>query len=172
MSDDSPDVLSLLEVMIHGRNMFLSNNLIRALPFNQRPTIVARYLNNEALYMDLINRVYTNNNQEEHLAARTLITFTIPQGSTFLDPVTIAPTQAQIVSSIEDFHDATTNCAICQEVISSGGCRIRQCGHVYHRACAVNWFSLSVRCPVCRYDIREANPVNQTSSAGAETSSQ
>lgn len=174
MADDTPNVLSLLEVMIHGRNEFLSNNTLRALPFVHRPTMVARYLNNEAIYMDLINRVYTNNIQDAqaHAAARTLIAFTMPIGGTFLDPVTVAPTREQINRSIEEFSNATSNCAICQEVISTGGCRIRQCGHVYHRACAVNWFSVSVRCPVCRYDIREVNPVDQTSSAEAGMSSQ
>lgn len=171
MADDTPDVLSLLEDMIHGRNTFLSNDVIRALPFDHRPTIIARYMNNEASYMELINRVYTNNTQEARAAARTLIAFTMPVGGTFLDPVTVAPTRAQIASSIEDFPNATSNCAICQEAISAGGCRIRQCGHVYHRACALSWFSLSVRCPVCRYDIREANPVGQTSSGEAEMSS-
>ena len=173
MADDVPDVLSLLEDMITGRNTFLSNDVIRALPFNHRPTLVARYLNNEASYMELINRVYSNNIQESqaHAAARTLIAFTMPIGGSFLDPVTVAPTRAQIASSIEDFPNATSNCAICQEAISSGGCRIRQCGHVYHRACALSWFSMSVRCPVCRYDIREGNPVSQTSSAEAGMSS-
>lgn len=171
MADDTPEVLSLLEDMIHGRNTFLSNDVIRALPFDHRPTIIARYMNNEASYMELINRVYTNNIQEARAAARTLITFTMPMGGSFLDPVTVAPTRAQIDNSIEDFPNATSNCAICQEAISAGGCRIRQCGHVYHRACAVSWFSLSVRCPVCRYDIREANPAAQTSSGGAGMSS-
>ena len=174
MPDDSTDFLSLLEDMIHGRNAFLSNNVIRALPFDHRPTIIARYMNNEASYMELINRIYTHNMQESQLrdAARTLISFTMPIGGTFLDPVTVAPTRTQIANSIEDFPNATSNCAICQEAISAGGCRIRQCGHVYHRACVVSWFSLSVRCPVCRYDIREANPANQTSSDEAEMSSQ
>jgi len=174
MVDDTPDVLSLLEDMIHGRNTFLSNDVIRAFPFSSRYSLMDRYLNNEASYMDLITRVYINNIQESQarLAARTLISFTMPISASFLDPVTVAPTQAQITSSIEDFPNATSNCAICQEAISSGGCRIRQCGHVYHRACALSWFSLSVRCPVCRYDIRQANPVNQTSSAEAEMSSQ
>ena len=174
MTDDVPDVLSLLEDMINGRNTFLSNNVIRALPFDHRPTLVARYLNNEASYMELINRVYTNNIQESQLrnAARTLIAFTMPIGNGFSDPVTVAPTQTQINNSIEDFPNATSNCAICQEAISSGGCRIRQCGHVYHRACAVSWFSLSVRCPVCRYDIRQGNQANRTSSVEAGMSSQ
>lgn len=174
MTDHTLDVLSLIEDMIHGRNAFLTNNVIRALPFDHRPTVVARYLNNEASYMELINRIYINNTQESQLrdAARTLIAFTMPSAGTLLDPVTVAPSRAQIARSIEDFPNATSNCAICQEAISAGGCRIRQCGHVYHRACVVSWFSLSVRCPVCRYDIREENQANQTSSGEEEMSSQ
>jgi len=172
MSEDTSDVLTLLEAMIRGRNEFLSNDTIRAIPFSHRPTIIARYMNNEVPIMDILNRIYMNNIREAQAAARTLITLSMPIGGSFLDPVTVRPTQAQIADSIEEFPNASSNCAICQEAISSGGCRIRQCGHVYHRACALSWFSLSVRCPVCRFDIREARQEGQTSSAEAGTSSQ
>jgi hypothetical protein len=168
------EVFSLLEDMIAGRNEFLSNNTIRALPFEHRPAIVARYMNNEASYIDLINRINTQYNQESQLreAARTLIAFTLPINPSFSEPVRVASTVEQLNNSIEDVTNISSNCPICQEAISSGGCRIRQCGHIYHRTCATSWFSMSVRCPVCRYDIREANPANQTSSGEAEMSSQ
>ena len=40
--------------------------------------------------------------------------------------------------------------------------RIRSCGHVFHTQSIRNWFSNRVRCPVCRYDIREYNRPVQT----------
>jgi phage FluMu protein Com len=33
--------------------------------------------------------------------------------------------------------------------------RIRHCGHVFSQQALQNWLSLNVRCPICRYDIRE-----------------
>lgn len=166
MSDNAEvnTILSLLENLLDGRNQFLSNQSIRAVPFAYRPGVVARFMNNEALYIEFINRVYTNSIQTG--GATALITLTVPDAlGSFMNPVNVAPTQAQINSSLENTSSTTTSCAICQESISSGACRIRQCGHIYHRACIATWFSTSVRCPVCRHDIRTENPPAQTSSA-------
>jgi hypothetical protein len=49
--------------------------------------------------------------------------------------------------------------------------RLRVCQHSFHRACIQTWFRASVRCPVCRRDIRE-DPAAQTSSASTGISSQ
>ena len=169
--EESNAVLSLLEDMINGRNNFLSNQTLRAVPFTYRPSLIARFMNNEALYIEFINRVYMNSIQTR-AAATALITLTMPNMvGNFLDPVTIAPSTVQINRSLEDTESTTSSCAVCQESISSGACRIRQCGHVYHRACIVTWFSTSVRCPVCRYDIRTENRAGQTSSGGEQTPS-
>ncbi len=162
MANEDPNVLSLIESMIYGRNQFLNSWNIRALPYEHRATMVSRYMTNELVYLEFINRVYVNDIQTQ-LAANALITFAMPNN--FLQPVNVTASPAQINTSLEDFPNTTSSCAICQDVISSGGCRIRQCGHVYHRPCIVNWLSMSVRCPVCRHDIREANQVVQTSSA-------
>jgi len=170
--EESNSILSLMEDMIQGRNSFLSSQTLRTIPFTYRPGVLARFMNNEALYIEFINRVYMNSIQTR-AAATALITLTMPNMvGNFLDPVTVAPSVNQINRSLEDTNNTTSSCAICQESISSGACRIRQCGHVYHRACIVTWFSTSVRCPVCRYDIRTESPVNQTSSDGEQTPSQ
>jgi hypothetical protein len=170
--EDEPEVLSMISEMIQGRNQFLSNQTIRGIPFQHRPAVLSRYMNNEALYLEFINRVYMNNIQTQS-AATALITLTMANPSrNFMDPVTVTASQQQINSSLENFSNTTSSCAICQEAISSGACRIRQCGHVYHRACIVNWLSMSVRCPVCRHDIREAGQANQTSVDEEQTSSQ
>lgn len=167
------DILSMLEEMISGRNEFFSPSMIRNIPFQFRNGIMMRYMNTESLYLDLMNRIYTSN-LRDRIAATTLLTFRnvsdlIPS---FMDPVPVVPTATQISSSVQDCDATQTACAVCQEIISSDACRIRQCGHFYHRTCIVNWLSMSVRCPVCRFDIRQADPSIQTSSASEQMPSQ
>ena len=171
-NDEEPTILSLLEGIIIGRNEFLTEETFRVIPFNSRPTMIARYMTNESMLLEFLNRVYLNDTYARNAAA-TLITLTLPNnGSSFMEPVTVSPSVNQVNNSLEDFQNTNSSCAVCQEVISSGACRIRQCGHVYHRSCIVNWFSMSVRCPVCRHDIREESRANQTSAASEQTSSQ
>lgn len=150
----SNDILSVLEDIIEGRNHFLSSEIIRALPFQERSAVLNRYMSNELIYMDLLNRVYSRRSLTD--AATTLLTFTLPSG--FMDPVPVVPSVARVTASLEDRLSMTGDCAICQDAISGAGSRIRQCGHSFHRGCIVNWFSMSARCPVCRHDIREDGP--------------
>ncbi len=176
--DDPIDrqVLEVLSNLIDGRNSFFSEGFIRALNFESRSALMSRFMVNELVYAEIINRIYMNTVQTRS-AAIALINLTVPSvgnTTTFFDPVHVTASQAQINSSLEDVPNATGTCAICQDAISSGACRIRQCGHLYHRSCISNWFSMSVRCPVCRHDIREeaAHPANQTSLAASQNSSQ
>ena len=143
------DVTGAIEELIEARRLVFSSEFIRALPFDTRSTFLTRYMANELIYLDMINRANTQQTQ----TAAALLTLAIPN-STFFNPVLVTPTRAQISSSLQDYPGTTSNCAVCQDSISSGGCRIRQCGHVYHRSCIEAWFASSVRCPVCRHDIR------------------
>ena len=174
MANDEPSLLSLIEDLISGRNDFLSGDFIRRVPFSSRAGLISRYMTNETIYLELINRINNQNFQNQSLATMLLNLSSPGVGNTttFFNSVPIVPTRNQINSSLEEHPNTTSNCAICQDTISSGGCRIRQCGHVYHRSCVEHWFASSVRCPVCRYDIREGNQINQTSSAARQTSSQ
>lgn len=82
------------------------------------------------------------------------------QGADWSDPVRVTPSADQLTSALE--HDVNTqeeNCAVCQDNVTSGT-RLRQCGHVFHRACIMNWFEMSSRCPVCRHDVREPRADN------------
>jgi hypothetical protein len=170
--DDSVDnsIMTVLEQLAMGRHSFLSHETLRLFEFRSRSSLVSRYLTNETQFLDLAIRIYTTNAQIR-ADATTLITL-MPNISSFVDPVRVIPSPEQVGSSLVSVHSHTGNCSICQEPISSDGAQIRQCGHVHHRACLVNWFSMSVRCPVCRFDIRQAGPPNQTSSASSRTSSQ
>lgn len=153
-------VLELLESLIEGRNDFFVQTM-RLTPHNQRASMMSRYMLNEVCYIEMLNRLFQHHSRNQ--LASTILTFALPN-TNFSDPVAVVPTQAQITSALETFTDTGSNCAICQDSISSGGCRIRHCGHVYHRSCIVSWFALNVRCPVCRHDIREAGQANQTHS--------
>lgn len=154
-------VLELLENLIEGRNDFFVQTM-RLTPHNQRAAMMSRFMLNEVCYIEMINRLFQHHSRN-HLAS-TILTFAALPNNNFSDPVAVVPTQAQITSSLENIVSTTANCAICQDAISSGGCRIRQCGHVYHRSCIVSWFALNVRCPVCRHDIREGGQEDQTHS--------
>lgn len=136
--------------MIDGRNDFFIRT-IGLSPHQSRPAALSRYMMNEVIYLELINRIYQNHLRRNLSTA--VIQVTLP--ANFLDPVAVVASAADLTASLEDVESSSTNCAICQDSISSGGARIRQCGHVFHRSCVVSWFGMSVRCPVCRHDIRE-----------------
>lgn len=155
-------LLELLEDMIEGRNDFFIRT-IQLTPHQNRPQVLSRYMLNEVCILEFMNRIYQNNGTSITNTNTATVTFTLP--SNFSEPVAVIPTTAQITTALENITTSTNNCAICQDAISSGGCKIRHCGHEFHRNCLTNWFGISVRCPVCRHDIR--NPLdasNQTPS--------
>jgi hypothetical protein len=162
------DIMELLLLLVRGRNEFFSNSNIRLLNYPARSGLMTRYMNSESFILELVNRLYTNHLYSS--VANAVITLALP--ARFNDPVVVAPSQLQINASLEAHDNPDSPCAICQDPITTGGARIRQCQHSYHRACISNWFSMSVRCPVCRYDIREAGQPAQTSSASAQTTAQ
>lgn len=81
----------------------------------------------------------------------------------FINPVAVAPTEEQLhratfLTVIQP--SAEIVCPICQDHSSddntTGEWRyIRHCDHAFHRSCIDHWFQEHVRCPVCRFDIRQ-----------------
>jgi hypothetical protein len=69
------------------------------------------------------------------------------------DQIEIA-TDTVIFDESDDNHN--TSCPITLEPFHSGEevCSIRFCSHLFKRDALMDWFSRNVRCPVCRYDIR------------------
>jgi len=153
------DIIALISGLIDGRNDMLR----RINRFNGRDMMMNAFLMNELRYLELINRVH-----QSHLrltAASGL--FAIGAASTFLDPVAVMPTSGQLQQSTVVVADppANTVCAICQDMVTSNATQIRHCGHMYHGGCFNQWFSMSVRYPVCRHDVRtqpQADPAPQT----------
>ena len=77
--------------------------------------------------------------------------------------VIVRPTTLQIASATrmvsysvnEEFGQ--TRCPITLEEFHEGDslCQIIHCGHIFKEDAIRNWFASNVRCPVCRYDIRD-----------------
>ena len=152
-------ILSILEGLIESRNTFFARTIDRFRP-TSRDGAFNRFLTSETLLLDLASRIYTT-----HVAPPPpSLVINIPANfmDGFSDPVPVVPTSAQITQNVESIDigiPATQmQCAICQDNILNTGSRIRQCGHTYHPECLTSWLSMSVRCPVCRHDIREVAP--------------
>ena len=164
MNDEFADILGGI---IEGRNQFFSRtiNLIRP---PSRDAIMSRFMLNEMCLLELTNRIH----QQSIRTARTSASLVLNLPSNFLDPIPVAPSAAQISEGTEALENAPadTQCAICQDSVTTDATRVRSCGHIYHRYCLSNWLTMSVRCPVCRHDIRSAHPPDQTSPASGETS--
>jgi len=147
-------LLKVVECIIEGRNDFFNSG-------QTEPGVAASYLSNESIILSLVKFMLTRS---------TLLTITFPQPPALQEheDVIVRPSAEQIEQALETVDNVTTSCSICQEPISSGGSRIRHCGHVHHRTCILCWFSMSTRCPVCRHDIREGLG-DQTPSASSQT---
>jgi hypothetical protein len=76
--------------------------------------------------------------------------------------VVVYPTAEQINTATEQIEyinngSNSTNCPITLDEFEEGEqvTRILHCGHIFKKSAIENWFCRNVRCPVCRYDIRE-----------------
>jgi|Laugrespbdmm15dd_1035085.scaffolds.fasta_scaffold41320_2 hypothetical protein len=158
--------LDLLQELAEARTEYLRHMALFNQP--QREALTQQFFNTEMNYLNLISVA---------MLRETPVTITFPfsfnsLNSAAYNPVLVTPTQEQIDEELEDYiHPSLQQCSICQDDISSAGVRLRVCQHSFHRSCIQTWFGASVRCPVCRRDIRE-DPEDQTSSASTEISAQ
>ena len=80
-----------------------------------------------------------------------------------LQDVIVRPTQEEILGATEIIYYAenTTNnnttCPITLEpfIVGEQLYRIKHCSHLFKRTALNDWFRRNVRCPICRYDIRD-----------------
>ena len=85
-----------------------------------------------------------------------------------LESVPIYPTDEQINTACEDVsfniisNPINNSCPINLErfTINSTVTQILYCGHCYDPTALRRWFRTNVRCPICRYDIRNYNPMD------------
>lgn len=91
------------------------------------------------------------------------------QTPTLFEPVTVRPSAEIIHAStslqtLEEDSRADDLCVICQERFLNGE-RVRtisHCQHTFHNTCILQHFENSVRCPTCRYDIRDTPTTTQS----------
>ena len=84
----------------------------------------------------------------------------------FLRPVTVRPTTQQIerATRLVNYNNITspsnTRCPISLAPFEENDevMQILECGHIFVRNELMNWFNQNVRCPLCRYDIRNYVP--------------
>jgi hypothetical protein len=102
-------------------------------------------------------------NYGEILASILTLAPGIQLDETFMEPVTVAPSQEQVETATylrgATTSDESSQCSICQDNFAPGHAirRIRHCNHEFHRTCIDTWFQSNTHCPMCRWDIREAH---------------
>lgn len=85
----------------------------------------------------------------------------VNQYHSFMEPVVVTPSSPQITVASTTYSadgaDAEFTCTICQDRFTVGEniLRIDFCSHIFHTPCIRQWFRSSVRCPLCRHDIRD-----------------
>ena len=140
-------MLQVIREVINSRSIFFA----RTQYYQNRDVLTQQIINQEKEIIDIIRTIYRQR--------RMPITISIPlnfPGGAFDDPVPVFPTADQITNELIPLAPSSSPsvCSICQDSISSDGCQLRGCAHTYHTNCIRTWFSASVRCPVCRRDIR------------------
>jgi hypothetical protein len=81
----------------------------------------------------------------------------------FFQNIVVRPTPEQIDNSTEvityqlNMENVETQCPITLDDFQEGEAirQIRHCKHTFREEAIQNWFRCNVRCPICRYDIRE-----------------
>jgi len=98
--------------------------------------------------------------------------------STFMTPVIVFPSQEQINrSSRLIMFDAISSpinnsCPITHETFSNDEMVLQlACGHIFNNDAIRIWFRTNVRCPICRYDIRDYRPTYGSTSSATYASS-
>ena len=147
-------MLNVIQELVTSRTQALN----RIVFFRDRSELATQILKNEDTALGIIGGMVNTQRSVP-------IVFSFPMNMDgFNEPVTVAPSSQQISDEIIAITSSSQqSCSICQDSISSDGCQLRGCGHAYHRNCIRVWFATSVRCPVCRRDIR-GDQESQTSS--------
>jgi len=145
---------------------------------NHRSHFVRRNLrsNNRNRNTSFSTNVNVNDNENLFNILRTR-----SMNPTFVDylntSVIIRPTNRQIQNATREsrYRDITNpsneSCPISLDRFEPDDLvsQIIHCGHIFCQSELQEWFQNHVRCPVCRYDIREYETVNTATSSNTET---
>lgn len=140
-----------------GNTVFRSNNNIsNSLSSSQR--IIPRTRLDNRIYRGTFFPSRSRSRIDHNLNTNDLTRF----HSLDLTPVIISPSHEQINNAIETIqYDMSNNeqpidpIDLLPFVPNENIIRIIHCGHCFRRENLIEWFQHNVRCPLCRYDIRE-----------------
>uniref|UniRef100_A0A6C0KI08 RING-type domain-containing protein n=1 Tax=viral metagenome TaxID=1070528 RepID=A0A6C0KI08_9ZZZZ len=119
-------------------------------------------------------REFTRPAQRYRYTPSTLLSYVLsPNRHRVFEDVIVSPSEQQITNATQiiDYSSENEynniNCPITLDEFTEGEqiCRIRHCGHIFKEQALRNWFQRNVRCPVCRYDIRNYIPRSSTDSS-------
>ena len=147
-------------------------------PMNNRPIVTETQQQNETREFTQFPSIISNilNNDASILLSDRNIASRMGRGTgrglfnNFRD-VVVYPSQEQITNATRniEFADSSANmntsCPITLDEFQNGDIvrQIIPCGHIFQESALRNWFTRNVRCPVCRYDIRDYMPSNTPS---------
>jgi hypothetical protein len=155
----------------HSRNSNANLNRIINQIFNEHQNNYVQFdystpINRNLYYENLLNvnplgRLLTTQNDETSISNIL---------SNFLNSsVVVRPSREQIQNASrtirygEISNPVSETCPISLEVFNQND-MVRQllpCGHLFHEQQFNQWFETNVRCPVCRYDIRNYRPLSR-----------
>jgi hypothetical protein len=138
-----------------------SNNASTTTPFTPRPSSSGILLNLEHFLPFGSGQNFTTNRS----------TFQPSFGRGLFENVPVFPSPEQIETAttsmrFQDISDPiNATCPITMESFSPEQIivKINHCGHIFNQTHIHGWFRSNVRCPVCRYDIREYETENSSS---------
>jgi hypothetical protein len=154
--DNQVGILDTLDALLQTERTFYQS--ARILQAGRRENIIETHQRNTAVLLGLIRSYMAVESPLYSVRYNVTVPNTLPPG--WNDPIVVHATPEQIMSATETAtpEDDSTNCAICQETLTSPATRIMHCGHSFHTTCISEWFTRSVHCPNCRHDIRDRTP--------------
>ena len=167
-TNDNEEIIALLRELVYSYNtnirdyqdnMRLIIQTINLLTTNRRVPVNERRNDNQYYYYYSRILPYINRANRPDTPINT-----------FNENVIVRPTNEQLHAATIDYdfsindivNNTNTQCPITLEEFQEGDhvCKIRHCGHTFRREQIHNWFEGNVRCPVCRYDIRDYSTNN------------
>lgn len=149
--EEEDSVLDVLREILDTDRSF--HGSIRLLQGDSRNNVVAAHLRNTSIALHILRTF-----MDRPPIPTTMVMNIDLSGNmmrSFLDPVPVVATAAQITAGIErNIHPENETCTICRDPVLVGA-RLRACGHYFHESCIDEWLGMNTRCPVCRHDIRE-----------------
>ena len=112
-------LLEIVGELVEARVQFFTRNL-NSIMHIQRGPALQRFLGIEERYLELVDRLHRSHLRNQLVT--NVITLTL--GEMTQENVRVTPTQAQIDSGIMNIDTSDSNCAVCQDSITSNGFKV------------------------------------------------